>query len=397
LKIKILLILIFLLFSVKTIFAANPGDILINEFSSNSDPEWVEIYNSTNLTISLNGWKLKDAAQSPKDISSLGEIPARSFKVFETGAGWLNNSGGDSVTLLDNNNVSINTISYGHSGDPISTPAAGKSAGRNPDGGSNWQIFDSPTKGGPNNSSPTSTSTPTPTQDSSNLKISLSEIYPAPNSGEKEWVEVYNPNNQAVDLSSWKFQDGAGTKKNLGGSIGAYSWVFFEYSSGWLNNGGDTLHLLDPNSGIIETVTFGETAKGIAWAKDASSVWQQTSTPTPGSANQITRPQGETADTTKSSKKTSSTTGKETTKQESKETAKSGSIAKTTTTGQVLSLTEATLPALLEATRSGGSPEVTNRAAIKSSNVNFLGAIFLILAGGILLGSAAFRFWKMRR
>lgn len=144
--------------------AANAGDILINEFSSNTDPEWIELYNNTDAPVSLVSWKLKDAAQSAKDISSLGEISAHGFKIFEAGSGWLNNSGGDTLTLLDNSDLTIDTFSYGHAPDPVGTPAAGKSAGRNPDGSGNWQIFDIPTKGLTNNTStPTPSPSPSPT------------------------------------------------------------------------------------------------------------------------------------------------------------------------------------------------------------------------------------------
>ena len=156
--------LIFFLFFHPPVFAASSGDVLINEFSSNTDPEWVELYNNTDTNISLLNWNLKDAAQPTKDISILGEIAVHDFKVFEVGSGWLNNSGGDVLTLLANNGATIDTISYGHSGDSISTPTSGKSAGRNPDGSGNWQIFETPTKGLTNNTaSPTPSPSPTPT------------------------------------------------------------------------------------------------------------------------------------------------------------------------------------------------------------------------------------------
>ena len=45
------------------VFSANAGDIVITEFFYNKSagnlPEYVELYNITESTIDLNGWKLK--------------------------------------------------------------------------------------------------------------------------------------------------------------------------------------------------------------------------------------------------------------------------------------------------------------------------------------------------
>ena len=44
------------------VFSANPGDIIITEFFYNKSagnlPEYVELFNSTDSDIDLNGWKI---------------------------------------------------------------------------------------------------------------------------------------------------------------------------------------------------------------------------------------------------------------------------------------------------------------------------------------------------
>ena len=114
------------------------GQVVINEFSSNSDPEWVELYNTLDSPIDLTGWFIKDEVQNPKVLS--GTITGHGYFVFENREGWLNNSGGDTITLLDNSLPSgqINQIIYGKSNSIVGTPAFDKSAGRSPDGSSNW-------------------------------------------------------------------------------------------------------------------------------------------------------------------------------------------------------------------------------------------------------------------
>jgi len=137
--------------------------VVINEFSSNSDPEWVELYNNSDTSVDLNGWFLKDEAQPAKFLTTI--IPARGYYVFENSNGWLNNSGGDTITLYDNASPSaqVDQVIYGKSGSEVGTPDPDKSAGRIPDGSSIWQNQLTWTKGTPNSSSPTSTPQPTPT------------------------------------------------------------------------------------------------------------------------------------------------------------------------------------------------------------------------------------------
>lgn len=246
----------------------------------------------------------------------------------------------------------------------------------------------------PPTTTPTQTPSPIPTsaQGGDNLKIELSEIYPSPNSGEKEWGEVYNPNSQDFNLSNWKFQDGSGSKKNLSGVIGSNSWAFFEYTSGWLNNSGDTLSLLNPNGETVESYTYGETAKGVAWAKDNSGNWQQTTTPTQGAENKITAPP-------------QSSGGTETSKSKSKTTTSKTPTSTPTSTPQVLGKKSVPVqgfskfpadenlatPSLNLPTES--TPSSPQAAALADKRPSLV-AILIILAGIGVLTGAGFRLFK---
>lgn len=236
---------------------------------------------------------------------------------------------------------------------------------------------------------PTPASTATPTQPTGNLPIQLSEIYPAPNSGEKEWVEVFNPNSQSIDLSNWKFEDFAGNKRNLSGTISPNSWAYFEYSSGWLNNGGDTVSLLDANGNSVESYSYSEIGKGLAWAKDSGG-WLQTSTPTKGAANQITQPA--TTSTGSSSKSTTSTTTKNTTPTTTpsqvlgKKSISSGIVSGTKTDENFAS------PSLNLATIS--AQESSSEAEVASSKKPNLGGVLAILGGLIVISGFGFALAK---
>lgn len=147
-------ILFFFFFSLLFFFfpATNKvsAQLKINEFLPNPPPEnneWVEIYNPGAEEISLSGWYLADSLLNENshkmDLSSLGKIAAGDLVVYEysRGDGWLNNSSGDTVYLMDHLGQIID--SYGYEADP----GEGKSFGRYPDGGNDWRIYDHPTKG----------------------------------------------------------------------------------------------------------------------------------------------------------------------------------------------------------------------------------------------------------
>lgn len=101
-------------------FAANAGDVVINEFSSDSSPEWVELRNTTASPIDLTGWKFTDLtspATAPVEADLLalsGTIPAGGVLAFNVGTTELNNPG-DSIGVYDNSGtpVLIDRVTYG--------------------------------------------------------------------------------------------------------------------------------------------------------------------------------------------------------------------------------------------------------------------------------------------
>ncbi len=86
--------------------------------------------------------------------------------------------------------------------------------------------------------------------------LKISEIYPAPLSGEKEWIEVENNSNNILDLTNYYLEDFSGNKiyffeKNiLGESFSIAS------SSNILNNSGDTVYLKNKLNETIDIATY---------------------------------------------------------------------------------------------------------------------------------------------
>lgn len=148
--------------------AASPVEakLWVNEFSSSGSSDWVEIYNDDETAAALNDYRLRDSSSTNK-LDLTGTIGGKSFTVFDWGD-RLNN-GGDAIRLLKKNDESQveDTVIYGSlDGSIIAAPAAGQFVARIADGGSDFALFASDTRGSTNSNAPpipTATATPTDT------------------------------------------------------------------------------------------------------------------------------------------------------------------------------------------------------------------------------------------
>ncbi|HLF16946.1 MAG TPA: lamin tail domain-containing protein [Candidatus Thermoplasmatota archaeon] len=118
-------------------------------------------------------------------------------------------------------------------------------------------------------------SLPTPTvgQDAPS-GLRLSELLADPATGEREFVEVWNPTSQAVDLAGWRISDGGTVSPHTfgavmipaGGRVVVWSggeadargprWSASASSTIW-NNGGDSATLLDPAGNVVDWFAYG--------------------------------------------------------------------------------------------------------------------------------------------
>ena len=157
---------------------------LINEFSSNTSPDWIEVYNSGSETLDLSLYRIRDLTANNKlDLS--GSLEPGGFAAFD----WSNklNNSGDIIKLVHISDESIiDQTSYGDQGG-INAPNSTQTGGRGQDGGGEWVLFVSPSKGSSNNSSavytppsptftpaPKPTNTPKPTKTPASTKSSSS-------------------------------------------------------------------------------------------------------------------------------------------------------------------------------------------------------------------------------
>jgi len=125
--------------------------------------------------------------------------------------------------------------------------------------------------------------------------VSINEFVSHPSSGNKEWVEFYNPDN--VDITSYWLDDdtdfnsdtGSSAKKSLSSIDKSNSiYPFLELSSAMLNNDGDFVVLFDNNGTVIDQFEYSSdfgTDTSMGRFPDGSSSWFVLSSLSKGATN----------------------------------------------------------------------------------------------------------------
>ncbi len=121
--------------------------------------------------------------------------------------------------------------------------------------------------------------------------LRINELFPDPDTPQDagEYIELFNPNDTLVSLSGWKVADATGTNTYVfpdKTSIPALGYIVitdvdFSFS---LNNGKETVALLDPAGTSIDTVTYTKTTEGASLNRTATG-WRSSRTLTPLAPN----------------------------------------------------------------------------------------------------------------
>lgn len=102
------------------------------------------------------------------------------------------------------------------------------------------------------------------------FSLLLTELYPSPNSGEKEQIEVFNYGEESINLDGFYIKDagseldGFGTKKYVLPAvfINSNEYVVLQTSGISLNNSGDTIGLFSSEDKVIDIVSYESITKG---------------------------------------------------------------------------------------------------------------------------------------
>jgi len=295
-------ILLFLLLLI--IPSVSFASVVINEIAwmgtekSYSD-EWIELYNNSDFSVSLEGWTL--STQDKKiNITLDGEIPPNNFFLLERTddntvpnkkadliyKGGLSNKG--TILLLKNKENTVDFVDC-LSGWPEGNNTT-KATMERVLLSQSWQTSNS-AGGTPKETNGeniiTENSNPEKSFISSNIFIN--EIMPSPEGpdSENEWIELYNNNNFKVNLFDYKIKDSYGKTKEfiLDKRIEAKGFYLIKRTDSKisLNNEKDTVILIDPKGEKVDSVSYENAPEGKSFNRDEGVFyWGE---PTPGNKN----------------------------------------------------------------------------------------------------------------
>ena len=316
------------------------ANILINEIAwmgtpISSNDEWIELYNDSNQSSNLSGWKImtKDGKMT---INLDGKIDGNSFYLLERTndnsvpnisadkiyTGSLANTG-ETLELYDNSGKMVNSVdcsSGWFAGDNTTKKTMERTDLGN--GFSNWatsvEIGGTPRSKNSVSDSQKSIELPETKTDSPILQqksveagsrkitepqtiylkgIIINEILPSPEGSDEqnEWIELYNQNSEKVDLSGWKLKDGQGKTttfvfpdKTL---IDPLGFLIFSRNTTKiiLNNDNDDISLINPDGKVADTVSYSKAPIDQSYSK-INNEWIWNKNLTPGSQNILPSP-----------------------------------------------------------------------------------------------------------
>ena len=116
----------------------------------------------------------------------------------------------------------------------------------------------------------------------------INELVSNPTDG-VEWIEVFNPGEEVIDITDWTIEDRAGRDTVLSGVVLPLGYFVIEHPNGQLNNDGDEVILRDPNGNVIDRIAYDDNPpkSGESFARTSDGDWTRTETPTPGAKNQF--------------------------------------------------------------------------------------------------------------
>jgi len=272
-----------------------------------SNDEFIELKNSNPaVSISLSGWTLRivsgagdktialsgnitDYLVIRKITSSQTSLPPidKVINITSTNFGSLSNTAGAYIELRNNLGVTIDAVNFRDKWPQTTTNTQSLHKVSN----LVWEVKPH----SPLNI--VSTPTPTPTPEPEKIVyggVIISEIYPNPAEGGKEFVELYNTTDKDIDLNNWKLDDipdnstlPNSTIQTLSEIIPAKGFLVLEDGGALkigLNNDQDSVILYDPNGTIQSQVDYKNSPKGSSYMY-IDSKWLWNTTPSPNAVN----------------------------------------------------------------------------------------------------------------
>lgn len=249
------------------------NEIMANPEGEDEGKEWVEIINLSGTQIYLGSYALdvsgKATTTSAVYFDSKAFLPANGFYVLKIPEGKLSMTNTKkSVGLFEPNGKLLDSITYENAPEE-------KSWQKNKEG--KWS-YNFPTAGLQNDFQPVLST------------VFISEILPNPSESQDEFVEIYNPSLEELDLEGFAVQIGNRNKLlEKGKNIKPKSYlVFFEEElPANLRNTGQEVKFLDKWGRVVAEVKYPEAKKGYSYASLDGKNFTWTSSVTLGTQNNL--------------------------------------------------------------------------------------------------------------
>ena len=294
---------------------AGGNGVIINEIMTGQTGavknEFIELYNTTNNPVILDGFKLTKKTKSGAEsnlvsaVKFIGTIPAHGYFLIsppeykDTIKADLAYSGStfyiaddNTILLYDKNGILLDKVGYGQATDfetqAAPNPGNDKSIERKnfTDTDNNFNDFTVQNSPVPQNSSSSGSPSSPPEPKIYPKDIRVNEILPNPSeTPEKnfEFVELYNFGDSEIDLTNWKIKDKT-SEYILSGVIKPDDFAVF-YDTVSLNNDGDEIGLYNPNSELVSVISYSENAKENYSYGFHGAEWKWSKFPTPNEEN----------------------------------------------------------------------------------------------------------------
>lgn len=118
-----------------------------------------------------------------------------------------------------------------------------------------------------------------PTQDTSSIStaVQISALYPNPNTGEQEWIELTNIGSSSVDLSDYTLEDTTTSPWTPTGNLEDGESLQVSGFSFQLNNSDETVTLKTSTGTTVDSWTYSSSSKGVILYRNAEEPSQDTS------------------------------------------------------------------------------------------------------------------------
>ncbi|MCK5080068.1 MAG: lamin tail domain-containing protein, partial [Bacteroidales bacterium] len=297
------------------------SQLYINEFMASNDvsfpgpqgdyPDWIEIYNAGTEAVMLGGYYMSDVLD---DTAAMYQIPdtypdsvtvaAGGYILFYANKGEASSvfnlnfklsGGGEAVGLWDASSTLIDSYTYGEQTTDISF-------GRYPDGADEWGFMSDITPGASN-----ATPDPPATVLFINEFMASNDVsFPGPQGDFPDWIEIYNPGAEAVNLAGYYMADDLGDTAAMyqipatypdSVTVEAGGFIVFyankEEASSVLNldfklsGGGEQIGLWNADQIFMDSLTYGEQITDTSYGRyqDGTDNWYFMADITPGASN----------------------------------------------------------------------------------------------------------------